>query len=238
MTRRLYEDDPPPATALATVTRVRGGRFALDRTVFCPQGSRFRHHQRGDTGEVRVRGGARGRVIQVVEAEGEVWHRATFRPAVGDRVQCLVDAPRRMLDGRAHTALHLLLAALHEDAHLAGDLHVKGGGRFRLDLAVPVPPQRLAAALEQVRSWTAADLPVHRAHVPHDEAHRLTPQRFDPPDPWPGPRQGSWPVAEVPGVCAYPCDGAHAARTGAVGGLVLREARPSRTGMLVVGEVR
>jgi len=239
---RLYETEPGRSTALATVTARRGDAFALDRTLFRPRSRAFRHPQRADEGEIRVHGGDKHRVVGVFEDGGEVWHRTEGPPpGVGARVQCALDALRRALDSRAHTALHLLLAALQApvDLPLAADPEVKGGGRFRLDLAAPyVPPPRLADALRRVAGHVAADLPVSRGHIAADEAaRRLTPQAFLPPDPYPGPPGTSWPVAEVPGVCTYPCDGTHCARTGDVGRVVLREARRAGDRFLLVGEV-
>jgi Ser-tRNA(Ala) deacylase AlaX len=117
---------------------------------------------------------------------------------------------------------------------------VRGGGHFRLDLANPVAPKDLASCLAQARQWVADDRPVHREHLARSghETRILDAQRFDPPDPYPGPST-VLDVVAVTGVCTYPCDGTHVERTGKVGDLVLAQAsRGGRGAFTLVGRVR
>ncbi len=237
---RLWETEPRRRTCLARVTAVRGDAFTLEPSLYRPRSSVYRHGQRADQGTVWVAGEKR-RLVTVFEERGDVWHRLRGTvPTVGDQINCHLDAARRDEDSRAHTALHLMLAALGRlgGPALARDPEVKGGGRFRLDLAEAyVAPKLLAAAVAQVNAWIAADVPIQRFHAARDEAvHRLTPQRFLDQEAFPGPPT-SLSCVEIEGVCSYPCDGTHAGRTSDVGRVGLREARPGAHGFLIIGEV-
>jgi Ser-tRNA(Ala) deacylase AlaX len=143
--------EPRRLTALARVVAVHGHSFTLDRSLFAPTSTAHRHPQPADKGTVWMAGQKR-RLERVFERDGALWH--TLRGAVpgpGTQVQCALDADRRLAASRAHTAMHLLLAALHRaDAPpLVRDPEVKGGGSFRLDLAAPMEPRMLAACLAQ-----------------------------------------------------------------------------------------
>lgn len=241
-TERLWLTEPRRATCLAKVVAVRGHAFALDRSLFAPTSVLHRHPQPGDKGTVWFAGEKRilGRVYQ---REGVLWHEARGKvPAVGEQAQCLLDADRRLAASRAHTAMHLLLAALHRALPalppLVRNPEVKGGGSFRLDLAAPVEPRVLAACLAQARQWALEDRPVAREHLARGhEAKVLDAQRFHPPDPYPGPPT-VLDVAAIPGVCSYPCDGTLVERTGKVGGLAIAQATATGSGgFTVVGRV-
>ncbi len=236
---RLWETEPRRRTCLATVTAVSGDAFTLDSCLFRPRTRAYRHGQRADQGTVWIRGEKR-RLTTVYEQKAQVWHRLRGTvPQVGDQLNCHLDAQRRDEDSRAHTALHLMLAALQRQAgaRLAADPEVKGGGKFRIDLAEAfVAPKVLAGALAQVNAWVDANHAVHRFHVARDEAiHHLDPQPFAD-EPYPGPPT-SLSAVEIEGVCRYPCDGTHAARTQDVGRVVLRVAKPGKLGFTLVGEV-
>ncbi len=237
---RLWETEPRRRTCLARVTSVKGDAFTMEPSLYRPRTRAYRHGQRPDVGTVWV-GGEKRRLVTVFEEGGKVWHRLRGAvPAVGADMNCHLDAQRRDEDSRAHTALHLMLAALDRlgaPAH-AADPEVKGGGRFRMDLAEAyVQPKLLAAAVAQVNAWIAANVPVHRFHITREEAvHRLNAQRFLDQEAYPGPPT-SLSCVEIEGVCAYPCDGTHASRTSEVGRVGLREARPGAKGFLIIGEV-
>lgn len=238
-TERLWLTEPRRATCLAKVVAVRGQAFALDRSLFAPVSVLHRHPQPGDLGTVWLTGEKR-LLLRSFLGDGVLWHqlRGTV-PAVGDQAQCQLDAERRLLASRAHTAMHLLLAALHRAnaPPLVRNPEVKGGGSFRLDLAAPVEPRLLASCLAQARQWAAEDRPVAREHLARGhEAKVLDAQRFHPPDPYPGPAT-VLDVAAIRDVCSYPCDGTHVERTGKVGGLVVAQAQATRSGFTLVGRV-
>ncbi|HUR62646.1 MAG TPA: hypothetical protein VM286_09820 [Candidatus Thermoplasmatota archaeon] len=237
-TERLWLTEPRRSTCLSKVVAVHGRLFALDRSLFAPTSRAHRHSQPMDQGTVWWEGEKR-RLVRVLEKGGTLWHelRGTV-PVVGAQLQCHLDADRREKESCAHTAMHLWLKALSDvraPAHVA-DPQVKGGGTFRFDLASLVAPPVLAAARAQVEAWIAQDLPVSVEHLPRGfEAQQLTPQAFQPPDPYPGPPT-SLSVVRIGAVCAYPCDGTHVARTRQVGSTKVAQATPRRDGgfMLVV----
>lgn len=222
-------------TCLAEVIDVRGDRFAVDRALFAPRSRACRHPEYADEGTVWIEGEKR-RLAGVEDQDDTVWYQLRgTTPAAGERLQCELDQDARDLRGRAHTAMHLFLCALAADAPMVADPEVRGGGHFRLTFQWPVSGDALAGALRGVESSVAADTVVARAYVTKEKAHHTTtPQRFDPPDPVPGP--DVLPLVTVGG-CVMPCDGTHVTRTSEVGGVVVAHARGGKEGFVVVGRV-
>jgi Ser-tRNA(Ala) deacylase AlaX len=238
-TERLWLTEPRRTTCLSRVTAVRGQLFALDRSLFAPTSHAHRHSQPMDQGTVWWEGEKR-RLVRVIDKAGTLWHelRGTV-PELGVQLQCHLDVERREKESRAHTAMHLWLKALSDlrAPPLVSDPQVKGGGTLRFDLAAPIAPTLLAAARAQVEAWIAADHAVSVEHLPRGfEAQQLTPQMFQPPDPYPGPST-SLSVVRIGKVCAYPCDGTHVARTRQVGSTVVAQAQATRKGFLLVVRV-
>lgn len=232
---RLWLTEPRRGTCLATVTQVRGDAFCVDRALFAPRSRALRHPQPADRGTVWLQGEKR-RLRSVEERGGRVWYtlRGTV-PGLGSEVQCELDADARDDASRAHTAMHLLLAAANEvgTPPMAADPEVRGDGHVRLTFAWPLAPASLAALLQRVQAWVEADRPVQRAFAPRAEADRFaTPQQFQPPDPVPG--GDVVPLVRVEGVCVHPCDGTHADRTGRLGRVVVVHAEAGRDGFVVV----
>lgn len=239
---RLWLTEPERKTCLATVTKVRGRRFAVDRALFRPKDTEYRHRQRADLGTIWVDGGDKHELASVFERGGEVWHRIDGQtPKVGDELQAHLDRDRRDLDSRAHTAMHLLLRAITQlaDVTILEDPEVKGGGRFRLDLrSWELSPSLLAKAVSRVEAWIEADLTTARAYTPRDAAeHKLDPQPFEEGQRFPGP-ETTLQAVSIGDVCTYPCDGTHAERTSDVEDLVLRDVQPRDEGIwMLVAEV-
>uniref|UniRef100_K3XLT7 Alanyl-tRNA synthetase class IIc N-terminal domain-containing protein n=1 Tax=Setaria italica TaxID=4555 RepID=K3XLT7_SETIT len=116
-TRLVYFDDMWTLRSAATVLAVHqeeGGRVAvvLDATVFHPQGG----GQPADTGAISA-AGARFLVEDVRAKDGVVFHYGRFESAgegcglgfkEGESVSLEVDAERRSLNSRLHSAGHLL----------------------------------------------------------------------------------------------------------------------------------
>ncbi|HLF16692.1 MAG TPA: hypothetical protein VI796_04590, partial [Candidatus Thermoplasmatota archaeon] len=228
-------------TAIVRVTAVRGGAFTLDRSLFAPTSRSHRHPQPHDQGTVWWEGEKRW-LEKVVERDGGPWHRLHgVVPVVGAELNCHLDGERRLQASRAHTAMHLVLKALHAAGAppLVADPEVKGGATFRLALAAAALPRLLADALAQANRWIGEDRKVVREHLPRGaEARLLDAQAFRPPDPYPGPAS-VLDVVRIEGVCGYPCDGTHVERTGAVGRIALAEARGGRGGgFTLIGRVR
>ncbi len=236
---RLWISDPRRVTCLATVTQVKGDQFTVDRALFAPRSRACRHPQYADEGTIWWDGEKR-RLASVRERDGQVWYemRGTV-PTVGVELQCQLDQDVRGLSDRAHTAMHLMIAALQQVGAppMTADAEVKGGGCFRITLAWATAPTMLAEALQVTQRAIEADVLVSRAYAPKAEIGRfVTPQSFQPPDPVPGPEVIS--VVKIGDVCAYPCDGTHVDRTGRIGKLVVAHARAGKGGFVVVGRVR
>jgi alanyl-tRNA synthetase len=238
-TDRLWVTDPRRSTALAQVVAVRGHAFALDRSLFAPTSVLHRHPQPADHGTVWLSGEKR-RLERSFLKDGALWHQLRgTTPSVGEQAQCSLDADRRLAASRAHTAMHLLMAALQRAnaPALVRNPEVKGGGSFRLDLQSAVAPKDLAACLAQARQWVHEDRPVKREHLARGhESKLLDAQRFHPPDPYPGPST-VLDVVEISEVCSYPCDGTHVERTGKVGSFAIAQAQMGRGGFSIVARV-
>lgn len=239
-TELLWLTKPKQATALATVTAVRGDRFTLDRSLFAPTSRAYRHPQPHDTGTVWLDGGDKRRLESSWLEAGILWHRLRGAvPTVGATLRCHLDADRRLLVSRTHTAMHLLVAALQTVGAppMRADPTVKLGGNLRLEFAGPIPPKAMATALAHVKAWSQADRRVTTEYVVRGmEARTLDAQSFHPANPYPGP-DGPLSVVRVEGVNAFPCDGTHVERTSKIGGLQIAEARPVRGAFLLVGRV-
>lgn len=234
---RLWITQPQRATCLATVTAVRGEAFTVDRALFAPRSRACRHPQCADEGTLWWEGEKR-RLGSVEDHGGHVWYtlRGTV-PEVGVELQCQLDQAVRAATDRAHTAMHLLIAALREAGAppMVADPEVKGGGHFRLTLAWP-PGAALAQAVQQAGAWLVQDLAVQRTFAAKAAAGRfVTPQEFQPPEPVPGP--DVLPLVKIGKACVYPCDGTHVDRTSRIGGMEVEHAQPGREGFVVVVKV-
>ncbi|MES2154900.1 MAG: hypothetical protein V4510_07165 [bacterium] len=239
-TERLWLTQPRRSTCLARVVAVRGDKVAFDRSLFAPASHAHRHPQPHDTGTVWVEGEKR-RMDRAFLRDGTLWHHIRGRvPAVGAALNCQLDQDRRERASRAHTAMHLLIAAVQgaSGPALAGEPSVKGGGTFRLEFATRhIPAPDLAAWLARANTWVQEDHKVSVEHVLRELAARaLDVQRFDPPHAYPGPDL-TIDAVRIEGVCAYPCDGTHVERTGRVGRIVISQAHASAGRFVVVGRV-
>lgn len=242
-TERLWLTQPSRRTALAKVVAVAGPRFALDRSLFAPTSRAHRHPQPQDRGVVWIEGGEKRLLVEVQFRYGVLWHRLRGTvPPVGSTLNCQLDQDRRDQASRAHTALHLLIAASRfagEPAPpMVADPEVKGGGSFRLEFERPVAPSVLAAWLAQANTWVREDKRVAREHVLRSLAPRtLDAQVFNPADPYPGPAD-VLDAVRIEMVATYPCDGTHVERTGKVGKIEITHAKAMGRRFTVVGRAR
>jgi misacylated tRNA(Ala) deacylase len=140
----------------ATVLETGPEGATLDRTVFYPAGG----GQPGDSGALEWEGGACA-VAEAVKGAtpGAVLHRlaeGATPPPAGARVRARIDAERRALHRRVHTALHLLSVVI--------PLPVTGGqiaaGKGRLDFDMTEPPEDREALESRLNALIAADHPV------------------------------------------------------------------------------
>jgi alanyl-tRNA synthetase len=155
-----------------------------------------------------------GTLHSVRVGEGE------FRP--GDRCQLKVDAGRRRAIERAHTATHLLHAALRQ---VLGEHAIQAGSwvgpeelRFDFTHFSPPSPSELARVEELAFASVLRDLPVRVEELPLWEAKaRGAIAHFE--EEYRGKEVVR--VVEVPGVSMELCGGTHVRRTGEIGSLAI-----------------
>ncbi len=168
MTDLLYLRDAYATQFEATVTDVRDGALALDRTLFYPTGGGQPH----DTGTL-----AGLAVVDVRKEYGDdgevVWHTVEGGPlpAVGAVVAGTVDWERRHQLMRTHTALHVLCGVIWNEWHVP----VTGGNMeplsARMDFEFDPLPEGFAARIEElVNAELAADRAIEVAFLPRDTA--------------------------------------------------------------------
>ena len=168
MTDLLYLRDAYATQFEATVTDVRDGAVALDRTLFYPTGG----GQPNDTGTLA------GMPVSAVKKEygdsGEVvWHTVEGGPlpAVGATVSGEIDWERRHQLMRTHTAMHVLCGVIWNEWHVP----VTGGNMeplsARMDFEFDPLPEGFAARIEElVNAEFAADRAIGVAFLPRDTA--------------------------------------------------------------------
>jgi misacylated tRNA(Ala) deacylase len=164
MTELLYLRDAYATTFTATVTGVREGGIALDRTCFYPTGGGQAH----DTGVL-----AGLPVVDVRKEGADVWHsvEGDSLPAVGDEVEGVVDWERRHQLMRTHTALHVLCGVIWNEWHVP----VTGGNMeplsARMDFEFDPLPEGFAVRVEElVNRALAADHAIEVGFLPRDTA--------------------------------------------------------------------
>lgn len=190
----------------------------LSRTPFYPEAG----GQVGDTGSVEG-AGFKLAVVSSYRKQGVPVVRAKLvegDPARGP-VTARVDMERRREIERAHTATHLLHAALRR---VVGEYVKQEGslvepGRLRFDFAAfePLTPGQLAEVERLVYEQVLADKPLSRkTDVPLEEAKKLGALAFF------GEQYGERvTVVSVPGFSSELCGGTHLRRTGEIGLFVI-----------------
>ncbi len=147
---RVPLEDPYRLTLHATVERAGEWGMILDRTIFAPAKSVYGHALPHDRGHVLVEGHKlKIRSARIEAKGGRVIHTFTGPPPMpGAKVILHLDRDRRVLNMRAHAALHLLEAAIiarRGTVEHAGE--VKGNGTIRVDARIPGGP-KVAAEIE------------------------------------------------------------------------------------------
>ena len=157
-TESLYLRDAYLRRFSATVTAVRDGSVALDRSAFYPTGGGQPH----DTGRLGV-----AAVTDVRKDDGVVWHAvAGAPPIVGDVVEAEVDWERRHALMRTHTALHVLCGVIWNEWRVP----VTGGNMeplaARMDFEFDPLPEGFGPRVEDlVNAELAAARPVEVAFL-------------------------------------------------------------------------
>jgi misacylated tRNA(Ala) deacylase len=171
MTELLYQLDGYLKEFTATVTAVKEGAVALDRTAFYPGGG----GQPADTGLLAWDGEER-RVVKVKKEGADVWHTlgGDPLPQVGTEVTGKIDWEPRYQLMRTHTALHILCGVVWRDY----GAQVTGGNmqplKGRMDFEFETLRRELIDEIEEsVNEEVAAARPVKLAVLPREEAFQI-----------------------------------------------------------------
>lgn len=232
-TELLWMQEPQRRTCLAKVVAVRGEAFVLDRTLFCPGASEYRHPQPADRGEVWL-GGDKRWLRRVAWHRGEVLHFLDGAvPKKGDAVRCHLEVGRREAVEDAHTAMHLVLSALARARAgvLTDEGRVQGGRQFTLHLRRDTfQPQAVADALAQANAAAARKLQVTMEYATREALHGVDRQLFHDKVEVPGP-DTALRIVRIGDASALPCDGTLRSTTHGLGRIVLHSARPDERGV-------
>ena len=210
MVEELFRHDAYLQEAEATVTASDERGVRLDRTPFYPTGG----GQPGDTGLLRWAGGE-ARVADSVKDGADVVHLLPAdapRPAVGTRVQAVLDWDRRLRHMRMHTALHLMSAVIKGNV-TGGQV---GADKSRLDfnLEGDVPTKEWVTA--EVNRLIALDSPVTPTWIT-DEELLARPELVKTMSVRPPMGAGRVRLLQIEGIDLQACGGTHVARTGEIG---------------------
>lgn len=227
-TERLPLTDARRKTALATVTAHRAGGFVLDRSIYHAADARYHHRQPCDKGHALV-DGSKLKVTKVGLDRGVLVHRTpSALPPVGGKAQLHLDADRREQQARAHTLLHVLLAALAAEPRVehAEPPEVVGGGEVKLHVR---NVRDLAKAEARARQFIATRAPVEVAWMPRDEARkRATPQHV--PLDAVAPEEPTLRMVRVGDWSLLPCDAPLVEHVWQVGDVRFAPPQPTREG--------
>ena len=147
---------------------------ALDKTNFYgTQGG-----QVGDMGEIKIGDATVLNVTEAARADGVVLHRgiAAGKIAVGDTVHTVVNMQNRAATARAHTATHLLQAALRKilntDVEQRGSRVAPDSVRFDFSFGRAMTDTEKSAVENLVNEWINADMNVAHEEMTIDEAKK------------------------------------------------------------------
>ncbi|MCB8821039.1 alanyl-tRNA editing protein [Microvirga rosea] len=220
MTKPLFRDDAYAQSCQATVTDVTpDGGVILDQTVCYAQGG----GQPGDVGVIRHGGRElpisntiyspdRTRIVHLM-GEG-----AAGAFTVGDKVDVVLDWPRRLKRMRVHTALHLLSVVLPYPV-TGGAI---GDGDGRLDFDIPDSGLDKADLTEKINELIKRDAPVTERWIT-DEELDANPGLVKTMSVKPPRGSGRVRLVEIAGIDLQPCGGTHVRRTGEIGTVAITD---------------
>jgi misacylated tRNA(Ala) deacylase len=208
-TQRVYLHDDQCVTTIATVQAVVDGAFTVDQSPFFVGGG----GQPCDTGTID------GVVISGVAVDGDdwVWHQSVAAVEVGQQVELCVDAPRRAILSRYHTALHVLntLAMTHYQAWITGAQMMTDYAR--IDFAMPWLDPVVLADLELRMNETLAANHAVRTYTMPPEEFAQRPDLIRTLNVKPPVYQGVVRIVEIVGFDGQACGGTHVRYTHEVG---------------------
>ena len=147
---------------------------ALDKTNFYgTQGG-----QVGDSGKLKIGDKVVLDVTDAARANNVVLHRGTVvgKISVGDTVTPVINADVRAQTARAHTATHLLQAALRQvlntDVEQRGSKVAPDSVRFDFSFGRAMTAEEKTAVEDLVNKWIVADMPVAHEEMPIDAAKK------------------------------------------------------------------
>ena len=147
---------------------------ALDKTNFYgTQGG-----QTGDSGELKSGDNTVMTVAEAARVDNVVIHKGvlTSELSVGDMVSPLVNPAIRQQTARAHTATHLLQAALrhvlNEDVAQRGSKVSPDSVRFDFSFGRAMTAEEKQAVEDLINSWIASDMPVLHEEMSMDDAKK------------------------------------------------------------------
>lgn len=233
MTELLWLNEPGRRTCLADVVGVRGPAFLLDRSIFSPGASEYRHPQPPDRGEVWL-GGDKRWLRNVRWHRGELLHTLDGAvPPRGAQVRCHLDVARREATEDAHAAMHLVLSALGRAVVLTDAARVQGGRHFALAVRSDTfQPQAIADALARVNEAAARKLEVTLDHATRDALQTVQEQNFSDGVRHPGP-ETTLRIVRMGDASALPCDGTLRSTTAGLGRIVLQAHREAADGVVL-----
>ncbi|MGY4707741.1 alanine--tRNA ligase [Candidatus Bipolaricaulota sp. J31] len=204
------------------ITHHGGLKFVFPETPFYAEAG----GEIADTGRIEnLSRPGKAEVVDVQKVDGTFLHAVKvvsgeFR--VGDRCRLVVDERRRRGIERAHTATHLLHAALrkHLGEHVIQAGSWVGPEEFRFDFThfAPLSPEELEAVERTVNEAVVADIALAFREMSLEEAKRYGAiAHFE--EEYRGKEKVR--VVEVPGVSAELCGGCHVRRTGEIGLFVI-----------------
>ena len=181
-----YKYEPDAEMESSVLSILRDGEFvqsanagdnveiALDKTNFYgTQGG-----QVGDAGELVKDGQTVMTVTEAGRVDNVVIHKGTLTAnlSVGDKVKTKINTAARQQTARAHTATHLLQAALrnvlNEDVEQRGSKVSPDSVRFDFRFGRAMTAEEKQAVEDLVNKWIASDMPVTHEEMSLDEARK------------------------------------------------------------------
>jgi misacylated tRNA(Ala) deacylase len=212
VTEELFRTDHYLRTCDATISGVDDQGIRLDRTVFYVTGG----GQPGDSGTLTLADGRRLRILDTRKdrATGAILHipePGQALPRLGEAVAAAIDWNRRYRHMRAHTALHLLCAAI--PFPVTGGQVGEAKGRLDFDADGPIEKDPVEARL---REWIAGDHAVGVRWIT-DEEMAARPELIRTMSVKPPMGLGRVRLLEIEAVDLQPCGGTHVARLSEIG---------------------
>ncbi|KAK1598434.1 Threonyl/alanyl tRNA synthetase [Colletotrichum navitas] len=209
-----------------------------EQTIFHPQGG----GQPSDVGAMSTPAGASFAVASArmdAVRDGRVLHFGRFRDGgaapfrAGDEVEQAIDADKRLLHSRLHTAGHVLGAAVRHllEAEVEGFDELKAShfpGAASCEFAGSIDGRWRAPIQARVDAYVAAAMPVRVAFWDEDDFHRRGLGRLVPAARGPAPPGEKFRVVEIVGAEVYPCGGTHVDSTDLCGETVVKKISRSK----------